>query len=223
MVEGNKRVSLEDLFGQIQEGEMKELNIVVKADTQGSVEAVKQSLEKLSNDQVAVRVIHGGVGAVNESDVTLAATANAIVVGFNVRPDAVAKSAAEQEKIDIRLYRVIYTAIEEIEAAMKGMLDPEFQEVIIGHAEVRQIFRASGIGTIAGSYVKDGKIQRGSKVRLLRDNIVVYEGEMASLRRYKDDVREVATNYECGIMLNKFSDIKEGDIIEAFVMEEIKR
>ena len=223
MVEGNKRVSLEDLFGQIQEGERKELNIVVKADTQCSVEAVKQSLEKLSNEQVAVRVIHGGVGAVNESDVTLAATANAIVVGFNVRPDAVAKSAAEQEKIDIRLYRVIYTAIEEIEAAMKGMLDPEFQEVIIGHAEVRQIFRASGIGTIAGSYVKDGKIQRGAKVRLLRDNIVVYEGEMASLRRYKDDVREVASNYECGIMLNKFSDIKEGDIIEAFVMEEIKR
>ena len=202
---------------------MKELNIVVKADTQGSVEAVKQSLEKLSNDQVAVRVIHGAVGAVNESDVTLAATANAIVVGFNVRPDALAKSAAEQEKIDIRLYRVIYTAIEEIEAAMKGMLDPDFQEVIIGHAEVRQVFRASGIGTIAGSYVKDGKIQRGAKVRLLRDNIVVYEGELASLRRYKDDVREVASNFECGIMLNKFSDIKEGDIIEAFVMEEIKR
>ena len=223
MIEGNKRVSLEDLFGQIQEGEMKELNIVVKADTQGSVEAVKQSLEKLSNEQVAVRVIHGAVGAVNESDVTLAATANAIVVGFNVRPDALAKSAAEQEKIDIRLYRVIYTAIEEIEAAMKGMLDPEFQEVIIGHAEVRQVFRASGIGTIAGSYVKDGKIQRGAKVRLLRDNIVVYEGELASLRRYKDDVREVASNFECGIMLNKFSDIKEGDIIEAFVMEEIKR
>ena len=223
MIEGSKRVSLEDLFGQIQEGEMKELNIVVKADTQGSVEAVKQSLEKLSNDQVAVRVIHGAVGAVNESDVTLAATANAIVVGFNVRPDALAKSAAEQEKIDIRLYRVIYTAIEEIEAAMKGMLDPDFQEVIIGHAEVRQVFRASGIGTIAGSYVKDGKIQRGAKVRLLRDNIVVYEGELASLRRYKDDVREVASNFECGIMLNKFSDIKEGDIIEAFVMEEIKR
>ncbi len=223
MIEGSKRVSLEDLFGQIQEGEMKELNIVVKADTQGSVEAVKQSLEKLSNDQVAVRVIHGAVGAVNESDVTLAATANAIVVGFNVRPDALAKSAAEQEKIDIRLYRVIYTAIEEIEAAMKGMLDPEFQEVIIGHAEVRQVFHASGIGTIAGSYVKDGKIQRGAKVRLLRDNIVVYEGELASLRRYKDDVREVASNFECGIMLNKFSDIKEGDIIEAFVMEEIKR
>ncbi len=223
MIEGNKRVSLEDLFGQIQEGEMKELNIVVKADTQGSVEAVKQSLEKLSNEQVAVRVIHGAVGAVNESDVTLAATANAIVVGFNVRPDAVAKSAAEQEKIDIRLYRVIYTAIEEIEAAMKGMLDPEFQEVILGHAEVRQVFRASGLGTIAGSYVKDGKIQRGAKVRLLRDNIVVYEGELASLRRFKDDVREVATNYECGIMLNKFSDIKEGDVIEAFVMEEIKR
>ena len=223
MIEGNKRVSLEDLFGQIQEGEMKELNIVVKADTQGSVEAVKQSLEKLSNEQVAVRVIHGAVGAVNESDVTLAATANAIVVGFNVRPDAVAKSAADQEKIDIRLYRVIYTAIEEIEAAMKGMLDPEFQEVILGHAEVRQVFRASGLGTIAGSYVKDGKIQRGAKVRLLRDNIVVYEGELASLRRFKDDVREVATNYECGIMLNKFSDIKEGDVIEAFVMEEIKR
>ena len=223
MVEGSKRVSLEDLFGQIQEGNMKELNIVVKADTQGSVEAVKQSLEKLSNEEVAVRVIHGAVGAVNESDVTLAATANAIIVGFNVRPDAIAKQAAEQEKIDIRLYRVIYTAIEEIEAAMKGMLDPKFEEKIIGHAEVRQVFRASNIGVIAGSYVKDGKIQRGAQVRLVRDNIVIYEGELASLRRFKDDVREVATNYECGIMLNKFTDIKEGDIIEAFVMEEIER
>lgn len=223
MIEGNKKVSLDDLFNQIQEGNMKELNIVIKADTQGSVEAVKQSLEKLSNSEVAVRCIHGGVGAVTESDVTLASTANAIIIGFNVRPDAGAKSVADQEKVDIRLYRVIYTAIEEIEAAMKGMLDPEFEEKIIGHAEVRQVFRASGIGTIAGSYVLDGKIQRSASARLVRDGIVVYEGELLSLRRFKDDVREVAAGYECGIMLTKFTDIKEGDMLEAFVMEEIKR
>ena len=202
---------------------MKELNILVKADVQGSVEAVRQSLEKLSNDQVVLRIIHGGVGAINESDVTLAAASNSIIIGFNVRPDAGAKAVAEREKVDMRLYRVIYDAIEDIEAAMKGMLDPEYQEKITGHAEVRQVFKASGIGTIAGSYVTDGKIARGNKVRLVRDGIVIYEGELESLRRFKDDVKEVAANYECGIMLKSYSDIKEGDIIEAFVMEEIKR
>ncbi len=223
LIEGTKKVSLESLFDQIQAGSMKELNILVKADVQGSVEAVRQSLEKLSNDQVALRIIHGGVGAINESDVTLAAASNSIIIGFNVRPDAGAKAVAEREKVDMRLYRVIYDAIEDIDAAMKGMLDPEYQEKITGHAEVRQVFKASGIGTIAGSYVTDGKIARGNKVRLVRDGIVIYEGELDSLRRFKDDVKEVAANYECGIMLKSYSDIKEGDIIEAFVMEEIKR
>ena len=223
MIEGNKKVSLNDLFGQIQSGNVKELNIIVKADVQGSVEAVKQSLEKLSNDEVAVRVIHGAVGAVTESDVMLASASNSIIIGFNVRPDATAKSVAEEEKVDIRLYRVIYNAIEDIEAAMKGMLDPEFQEKVIGHAQVRQVFKASGVGTIAGSYVTDGKISRNAQVRLVRDGIVVHEGELGSLRRFKDDVKEVAAGYECGIMFAKFSDIKEGDVIEAFVMEEIQR
>ena len=223
MIEGNKKVSLNDLFGQIQSGNVKELNIIVKADVQGSVEAVKQSLEKLSNDEVAVRVIHGAVGAVTESDVMLASASNSIIIGFNVRPDATAKSVAEEEKVDVRLYRVIYNAIEDIEAAMKGMLDPEFQEKVIGHAQVRQVFKASGVGTIAGSYVTDGKITRSAQVRLVRDGIVVHEGELASLRRFKDDVKEVAAGYECGIMFAKFADIKEGDIIEAFVMEEIQR
>lgn len=222
-LEGTKKVSLESLFDQIQAGGMKELNIVVKADVQGSVEAVRQSLEKLSNDQVALRIIHGGAGAINESDVMLASASNSIIIGFNVRPDAGAKAVAEREKVDIRLYRVIYDAIEDIEAAMKGMLDPEFEEKVTGHAEVRQVFRASGVGTIAGSYVTDGRIVRGSKARLVRDGIVVYEGELESLRRFKDDVKEVAANYECGLMLKQFSDIKEGDVIEAFVMEEIKR
>ena len=221
--ETRSKMSLDDLFSQIQAGNLKELNIIVKADVQGSVEAVRQSLEKLSNDQVALRIIHGGVGAINESDVTLAAASNSIIIGFNVRPDAGAKAVAEREKVDMRLYRVIYDAIEDIEAAMKGMLDPEYQEKITGHAEVRQVFKASGIGTIAGSYVTDGKIARGNKVRLVRDGIVIYEGELESLRRFKDDVKEVAANYECGIMLKSYSDIKEGDIIEAFVMEEIKR
>ncbi len=223
LIEGNKKVNLNDLFGDIQAGNVKELNILVKADVQGSVEAVKQSLEKLSNDQVAVKVIHGAVGGINESDVMLAAASNSIIIGFNVRPDATAKSTAEEQKVDIRLYRVIYNAIDDITAAMKGMLEPEFEEKIGGHATVRQIFHASGLGTIAGSYVTDGKITRGTKVRLLRDNVVIYEGEMSSLRRFKDDVREVATGYECGIMLEKFNDIKEGDVIEAFSMVEIKR
>ena len=217
------KVSLEDLFAQIQQGEMKELNIIVKADVQGSAEAVKASLEKLSNDEVRVKVIHAAVGAINESDILLASTSGAIVVGFNVRPDNAAAASAQRSNVDVRMYRVIYECINEIEAAMKGMLAPEFKEVIIGHAEVRQLFRASAIGTIAGSYVQDGRIERNAKVRLLRDNVVVYDGEIASLRRLKDNVREVAQGYECGITLDKFNDIKEGDIIEAFVMEEIKR
>ena len=223
LIEGNKKVNLNDLFGDIQAGEVKDLNILVKADVQGSVEAVKQSLEKLSNDQVQVKVIHGAVGAINESDVMLAAAANAIIIGFNVRPDVTAKNTAEEQKVDVRLYRVIYNAIDDITAAMKGMLAPEFEEKVNGHATVRQIFHASGIGTIAGSYVTDGKIVRNSQVRLVRDGIVVYEGTMASLRRFKDDVKEVSTGYECGIMLEKFNAVKEGDVIEAFSMEEIKR
>ncbi|MBO6158650.1 MAG: translation initiation factor IF-2 [Firmicutes bacterium] len=223
LMEGNKRVNLNDLFGDIQSGEIKDLNILVKADVQGSVEAVKQSLEKLSDEQVAVKVIHGAVGAINESDVMLASAANAIIIGFNVRPDSGAKSMAEEQKVDIRLYRVIYNAIDDIKAAMKGMLDPEFEEKVLGHAQVRQIFHASGVGTIAGSYVTDGKMMRNAQVRIVRDGIVVYEGTLSSLRRFKDDVREVATGYECGVMFEKFNDVKEGDVVEAFVMEEIKR
>lgn len=223
LIEGNKKVNLNDLFGDIQSGNVKELNIVVKADVQGSVEAVKQSLEKLSNEEVSVKVIHGAVGAVNESDVMLASASNSIIIGFNVRPDASAKSVAEEQKVDIRLYRVIYNAIEDIEAAMKGMLDPEFQEKVIGHAEVRQVFKASGVGTIAGSYVIDGKISRNASARLVRDGIVIHEGALGSLRRFKDDVKEVNTGFECGIMFEKYSDLKEGDVIEAFIMEEIKR
>ena len=215
------KVSLEDLFSRIQQGEMKELNIIIKADVQGSAEALKSSLEKLSNEEVRVKVIHSGVGAISESDVMLAATANAIVVGFNVRPDSVAQANATRNKVDIRLYRVIYDALGEIEAAMKGLLAPKYREVVIGHAEVRQIFKSSQIGTICGCYVLDGKIQRGSKTRLLRDNVVVYEGEIASLRRFKDDVREVAAGYECGLTLDKFNDVKEGDVVEAYVMEQI--
>lgn len=218
-----QKVSLDDLFNQIQSGNVKELNIVIKADVQGSVEAVKQSLEKLSNDEVRIRTIHGGVGAVTESDVMLASASNAIIIGFNVRPEASAKNVAEDQKVDIRLYRVIYNAIEDITAAMKGMLDPVYEEKIIGHAEIRQIFKASSVGTIGGSYVTDGKFVRNAKVRIIRDGIVVYDGELATLRRFKDDVKEVNTGYECGLLFNKFNDIKEGDIVEAFVMEEIKR
>lgn len=217
------KVSLDNLFSQIDEGNMKELNVIIKADVQGSVEAVKQSLEKLSNDEVRVRAIHGGVGAVNESDVMLANASNAIIVGFNVRPDAGAAAAAETHEVDIRLYRVIYQAIEEIEAAMKGMLDPEFREVILGHAEVRQTFKVSGVGTIAGSYVTDGKIVRNAEIRLVRNGIVVHEGKIDSLKRFKDDAKEVADGFECGIGIEKFNDVKEGDVIECFVMEEIER
>lgn len=217
------KVSLDNLFSQIDEGNMKELNIIVKADVQGSVEAVRQSLEKLSNEEIRVRAIHCGVGAVNESDVMLANASNAIIVGFNVRPDAGAAAAAEQHEVDIRLYRVIYQAIEEIEAAMRGMLDPEFKEEVIGHAEVRQTFRVSGVGTIAGAYVTDGKIVRNAEVRVVRDGIVVFEGKLASLKRFKDDAKEVSENFECGMSIEGFNDIKEGDVFECFQMQEIKR
>ncbi|MCI1931508.1 MAG: translation initiation factor IF-2 [Clostridia bacterium] len=218
-----QKVSLDDLFTQIQNGNVKELSLVVKADVQGSVEAVKQSLEKLSNDEVRVRVIHGGVGTITESDVMLASASNAIIIGFNVRPEPAAKTFAETEKVDVRLYRVIYNAIEDISSAMKGMLDPVYEEKVIGHAEVRQLYKASGVGTICGSYVTDGKFTRNSKARVVRDGVVVYEGELNSLKRFKDDAKEVNKGYDCGIVLNKFNDIKEGDVLEAFVMEEIPR
>ena len=221
--ETKQQLSLDDLFNQIQAGSVKELNIIVKADVQGSVEAVKQSLVKLSNDEIAVKVIHGGVGAITESDVNLAAASNAIIIGFNVRPEPAAKDAATAEKVDLRLYRVIYNAIEDIEAAMKGMLDPEFVEKVTGHAEVRQIFKASGVGTIAGSYVLDGTIQRDSSARIIRDGIVVHEGKLASIQRGKDAVKEVRTGFECGLVMENFNDIKEGDQIESFIMEEVPR
>ena len=219
---GAKKVSLEDLFSQIQAGEMKTLNIIVKADVQGSAEAVKTSLEKISNDEVRVKVSHSAVGAINESDVMLAATSGAIIVGFNVRPDNAARDSAARSNVDMRMYRVIYDCINEIEAAMKGMLAPKFREAIIGHAEVRETYKVSKVGTVCGCYCTDGKIQRGCEVRVLRDNIVIHEGSLASLRRFKDDVREVASGYECGMQVEKFNDIKVGDIIECFVMEEIK-
>ena len=217
-----QKVSLEDLFSQIQAGEMKDLNIIVKADVQGSAEAVKASLEKLSNEEVRVRVIHSGVGAISESDVMLAATSKAIIVGFNVRPDASARDNAARSHVDMRMYRVIYDAINEVEAAMKGMLAPKFREALIGHAEIRQTYKVSGVGTIAGCYVQDGKIQRNCQVRIVRDGIVIHEGQLASLQRFKDAVKEVASGYECGMSIEKFNDIKEGDIIECFVMEQIE-
>ena len=220
---GTKKVSLEDLFSQIQAGEMKTLNIIVKADVQGSAEAVKTSLEKISNDEVRVKVIHSAVGAINESDVMLAATSGAIIVGFNVRPDNAARDNAARNKVDMRMYRVIYDCINEIEAAMKGMLAPKFKEVIIGHAEVRETYKVSKVGTVCGCYCTDGKIQRGCQVRVLRDNIVIHEGELASLRRFKDDVKEVASGYECGMQIEKFNDVKVGDVIECFVMEQINQ
>ena len=217
------KVSLDDLFSQIQEGKMKDLNIIIKADVQGSVEAVRQSLEKLSNDEVRIRTIHGGVGTITESDVQLASASGAIIIGFNVRPEAATKAIADREQVDIRLYRVIYNAIDDIKAAMKGMLDPEFVEKVIGHAEIRQTFKVSGLGTIGGAYVTDGKLVRNAGVRIVRDGIVVYEGNLASLKRFKDDAKEVATNYECGVMFEKYNDIKEGDVVEAFIMEEVPR
>ncbi len=216
-------LSLDDLFSQIKAGNVKELPIIVKADVQGSVEAVKQSLTKLSNEEVVVKVIHGGVGAINESDVTLASASNAIIIGFNVRPDATAKSIADREKVDLRLYRVIYQAIEDVEAAMKGMLDPVFEEQVIGHAVVRQTFKASGVGTIAGAYVMDGKFQRGCSCRITRDGEQIFDGALASLKRFKDDVKEVATGYECGLVFEKFNDIKEDDMVEAYMMVEVPR
>ena len=218
---GSKKVSLDDLFSRIQQGEMKDFNIIVKADVQGSAEAVKTSLEKLSNEEVRVRVIHSGVGAINESDVMLASTSNAVIVGFNVRPDNAARDSAERSKVELRMYRVIYDCINDVEAAMKGMLAPKFHEVIIGHAEVRQTFRVSKVGTVCGCYVQDGKIQRNCSVRVNRDNIVIFEGELASLRRFKDDVKEVSAGYECGMQVEKFNDIKEGDVIECFVNEQL--
>ena len=224
LIEDTKaKLSLDDLFSQIKAGNVKELPLIIKADVQGSVEAVKQSLTRLSNEEVVVKVIHGGVGAINESDVTLASASNAIIIGFNVRPDATAKSIAEREKVDLRLYRVIYQAIEDVEVAMKGMLDPVFEEKVIGHAVIRQLFKASGVGTIAGSYVLDGKFQRGCSCRITREGEQIYEGPLASLKRFKDDVKEVAAGYECGLVFEKFNDLKEDDVIEAYTMVEVPR
>ena len=221
--ETRSRMSLDDLFSKIQEGSVKELDIVVKADVQGSVEAVRQSLEKLSNDEVVVKVIHGGVGAINESDVTLAAASNAVIIGFNVRPDAVAKQIAEREGVDLRLYDVIYNAIADVEDAMKGMLEPIYEEKVIGHAEVRQIFKSSDVGNIAGSIVTDGTIERDCSARITRGKDQIFEGKVASLKRFKDDVKEVKTGFECGIVFEGFSDLLEGDVIEAYKMVEVPR
>ena len=218
----NAKVNLDDLFAQIKEG-VQELNIIVKADVGGSAEAVKQSLEKISNDEVRVRVIHSAVGGITEGDVMLAAASNAIIVGFNVRPDKGAIDSAERQGVDIRTYRIIYECIEEITAAMKGMLAPEFVEKLLGHAQVRQTIHVPNVGTIAGSYVQDGTITRNAQIRVVRDGVVVFEDKISSLRRFKDDVKEVQQGYECGIGLEKFNDIKEGDILEAFVMEEVAR
>ena len=217
-----QKVTLDNLFDSINAGSLKDLNIIVKADVQGSVEAVRQSLEKLSNEEVRVKVIHGGVGAVNESDVMLANASNALIVGFNVRPDPVAEVNAERDKVEMRMYRVIYDCIEEVEAAIKGMLAPKYRDVEMGKAEVRNVFKLSSAGTVAGCYIIDGKITRNCKIRVVRDGIVVFEDEISSLKRFKDDVKEVATGYECGVGLEKFNDIKEGDILEGYIVEEYK-
>ncbi len=217
------KMSLDDLFSQIQTGNLKELNLIVKADVQGSVEAVKQSLVKLSNDEVVVKVIHGGVGAINESDVILASASNAIIIGFNVRPDAIAKETSDREGVEIKLYKVIYNAIEDVEAAMKGMLDPEYEEQVIGHAEIRQIFKSSDVGNIAGSYVLDGRMERGCKVRINRGDDMIFEGDLASLKRFKDDVKEVKAGYECGLVFEDFDAIQEEDVVEAYIMVEVAR
>ncbi|MHC6179625.1 translation initiation factor IF-2 [Clostridium sp. JNZ X4-2] len=222
-LQSTHKVSLENLYNQIKEGKVKELNIIVKADVQGSIEALKQSLQKLSNEEVKVRVIHGAVGAITETDVTLALASNAIIIGFNVRPDTNAQNAAEKESVDIKTYRVIYNAIEDIKAAMVGMLEPDYKEVVLGKAEIRQTYKISNVGTIAGCYIIQGKMVRSSKVRIIRDGIVIFESELASLKRFKDDVKEVAEGYECGLSIEKFNDIKEGDIVEAYVMEEVKK
>jgi translation initiation factor IF-2 len=218
----NHKVSLEDLYSQIQEGKVKELNIIIKADVQGSIEALRNSLEKLSTDSVKVRVIHGAVGAITETDVTLASASNAVIIGFNVRPDNNASAAAEKEAVEMKTYRIIYNAIDDVKAAMLGMLDPEFKEVIVGKVEIRQVYKVSSIGTVAGCYVLEGKITRNSSIRVIRDGIVILEGNLGSLKRFKDDAKEVATGYECGLTIEKFNDIKEGDILEVFAMEEIK-
>jgi translation initiation factor IF-2 len=221
-MESNKfRISLDDLNSQIEAGELKELNLIIKADVQGSVEAVRQSLVKLSNEEVEVKVIHGGVGAINESDVILASASNAIIIGFNVKPDAQAEETAKTEGVDLRLYSVIYNAIDDIERAMKGMLEPVYEEKVIGHAEIRQIFKASGVGNIAGSYVLDGAMQRGCSARVTRDGEQIYEGPVASLKRFKDDVKEVKAGYECGLVFEKFNDI--ADQVEAYIMVEVPR
>ena len=221
--ETKSKMSLDDLFSKIQEGNLKELDLIIKADVQGSVEAVKQSLLRLSNEEVVVKCIHGGVGAINESDVSLASASNAIIIGFNVRPDVQAKAAAEREGVDVRLYRVIYQAIEDVEAAMKGMLDPVYEEQVIGHAEVRQLFKASAVGNIAGSYVLDGRFERGCKVRISREGEQIYEGELASLKRFKDDVKEVKAGFECGLVFEGYDQMKELDIVEAYIMVEVPR
>ena len=217
------KVTLDNLFARMQEGQMKELPLIVKADVQGSAEAVKASLEKISNEEVRVKVIHTGVGAINESDILLATTSGAIIIGFNVRPDAAAAASGHRSNVDMRFYRVIYDAIDEIESAMKGMLAPTFEEVVLGHAEVRQTYKVSAIGTVAGVMVKDGKITRDGKVRVLRDNIVVYEGDIGSLQRFKDQAKEVTAGYECGMTIAGYNDIKEYDIFECFTMQEVKR
>ena len=218
-----QKMSLDDLFSQIKEGNLKELNLIVKADVQGSVEAVKQSLVKLTNEEVVVKIIHGGVGAINESDVILASASNAIIIGFNVRPDATAKATAESEGVDVRLYKVIYQAIEDVEAAMKGMLDPVYEEKVIGHGEIRQIFKASGVGNIAGSYVLDGVFERGCSVRISREGEQIFEGALASLKRFKDDVKEVKAGFECGLVFEGFGDFAELDQVEAYKMVQVPR
>ena len=223
MLKASQKVTRDDVCNKIAEGEMKILPIIVKADVQGSVEAVKQSLVKLSNEEVVVKCIHGGVGAINESDVTLAAASSAIIIGFNVRPDVTAKAIAEREGVDVRLYKVIYQAIEDVEAAMKGMLDPVYEEQVIGHAEVRQIFKASAVGNIAGSYVLDGRFERGCKIRITREGEQIYEGELDSLKRFKDDVKEVKSGYECGLVFKDFDAMQELDIVEAYIMVEVPR
>ena len=212
---------MDDIFSQLSTGETKELNLIIKADVQGSVEAVKQSLLKLSSDEVKVKVVHGAVGAINESDIMLAKTSNAVVIGFNIRPDNNAKVIAEREKIDVRTYSIIYEAIDDVEKAIKGMLDPKFKENTLGRAEVRQVYKITGVGTVAGCMVIDGKIVRNCKVRLLRAGVIIYDGQLSSLKRFKDDVKEVARGYDCGMSIQNFSDIKEGDVIEAYVMEQI--
>ena len=222
-LKSNQRVSLDALFSQMEEGQIKDLNLIVKADVQGSVEAIKQSLIKLSNDEISINFIHGGVCGITETDVMLAAASNAIIIGFNVRPTPSASALAKKEGVDIRGYRVIYKAIEDIEAAMKGMLDPEFKEEELGKAEIRATFKVPGVGIIAGCYVIEGKILNNAKTRLVRDGIIIHEGEISSLKRFKDDVKEVATGYECGIGISQFNDLKEGDIIEAYQLNEIKR